>query len=145
VVLVPAIAGAAASAVIAPEAGLPVALAALLAVVAGYGRVFLAVAAVGLLVAVDRMVTSAQDKFHDVAEFAWPTHFDTASTLAWFAVAALGADALVQEVRIRRANRDQRRRGADAPSGAQPPGRERTKWGRRQRRGKHARGVGPAA
>ena len=42
------------------------------------------------------------------AEFGWPNHFETASTLAWFAVAALGADAVVQEVRARRAKRPSR-------------------------------------
>jgi hypothetical protein len=119
-VLVPVLAGAATSAVISPEAGLPVALATVLAMVAGYGRVFLAVGAVGLLVAVDRIVTSAQGKFHYVAEFGWPTHFELASTLAWFAVAALGADAFVQEVRDRRARRLPARPAARA-----------------QRRGKH--------
>jgi hypothetical protein len=119
-VLVPVLAGAATSAVISPEAGLPVALATVLAMVAGNGRIFLAVAAVGLLVAVDRIVTSAQDKFQYVAEFGWPTHVELASTLAWFAVAALGADALVQEVRDRRA------RGLPARAAA-----------RAQRRGKH--------
>jgi hypothetical protein len=120
VVLAPVVVGGLSSAVISPEAGLPMAVATLLAVVAGYGRVFLAVGAVGLLVAVDRIVTSAQDKFHYVAEFGWPTHFELASTLAWFAVAALGADALVQEVRDRRARRLPARRAA-----------------REQRRGKH--------
>jgi hypothetical protein len=79
-----------------------VALATFLAMVASYGRVVLAVGSVGLLVAVDEMVTAGQDKFHYLAEFGWPTHFETASTLAWLAVAGLAADALVQEVRERR-------------------------------------------
>jgi hypothetical protein len=132
VVLVPVVAGAVASAVISRDAGIPVALATLLAVVARYGRVFLAVGAVGLLVAVDRMVTTAQDKFHYVAEFGWPNHFELASTLAWFAVAALGADALVQEVRDRRARRS--RPGNDSANGpADDPAVEK------ERRGRHTR------
>jgi hypothetical protein len=125
----------------------------------------LAVGAVGLLVAVDRMVTTGQDKFHYVAEFGWPNHFETASTLAWFAVAALGADALVQEVRDRRA-RKRARPGDDAGDDAgddpsdgagdgdaggndtrsaldAPSARDSRR--RRQRRGKHARGVSPTA
>jgi hypothetical protein len=152
VVLVPVVAGAVTSAVIAPEAGLPVAIATLLAVVLRYGRVFLAAGAVGLLVAVDRMVTTGQDKFHYVAEFGWPNHFETASTLAWFAVAALGADALVQEVRARRARKRARPVDDDGdgdtgkctppPFAAAPEPDSRR---RRQRRGKHARGVSPTS
>ena len=99
------LAGGVTSAVVAPAAGIPVAVATLLAVVSSYGRVLLALGSVGLLVVVDQMVTAAQDKFHYAAEFGWPTHFETASTLAWLAVAALAADALVQEVRERRGHR----------------------------------------
>jgi hypothetical protein len=102
-VLVPVVAGGVAAAVVTPAAGIPVAVGALLAAVTGYGRVVLAVGAVGLLVAVDRMVAAAQGTFHYAAQFGWPDHFETASTVAWLAVMALGADALVQEVRARRA------------------------------------------
>jgi hypothetical protein len=101
-VVVPVVAGGVTSAVVMPDAGIPVALATFLAMVVSYGRVVLAVGSVGLLVTVDDMVTAGQSKFHYVAEFGWPTHFETASTLAWLAVAALAADALVQEVRERR-------------------------------------------
>ena len=48
------------SAVIAPEAGIPVALATFLALVVGYGRALLALGSVGLLVAVDWIVTNGQ-------------------------------------------------------------------------------------
>jgi len=123
--------GAFTSAIISPAAGFPVALATLLALVAGYGRVFLVVGAVGLLVAVDRMVTTAQSTFHYVAEFGWPNHFETASTLAWFAVAALGADAVAQEVRARRAKRPSR------PDESPRPGTGSRR--RKSRRGKHLR------
>jgi hypothetical protein len=119
------------SAIISPAAGLPVALATLLALVVGYGRVFLVVGAVGLLVAVDRMVTTAQGTFRYVAEFGWPNHFETAGTLAWFAVAALGADALVQEMRARRGRRLSR------PDESARPGTGSRQ--RRGRRGKHLR------
>ncbi|HUY23268.1 MAG TPA: alpha-(1-_3)-arabinofuranosyltransferase family protein [Acidimicrobiales bacterium] len=102
-VVVPVVAGGVTAAVVTPGAGLPVAAAAFLAAATGYGRVVLAVGSVGLLVAVDRMVTSAQRTFHYAADFGWPNHVETASTLAWIAVAVLGADALVQEVRDRRA------------------------------------------
>jgi hypothetical protein len=132
--------GAATSAVISPEAGIPMALATFLALVIGYGRIFLALASVGLLVAVDKMVTSGQDTFHYLAEFGWPTHFETASTLAWFAVAALGADAVVQEVRDRRASRAGRDR--DEHVHAPPTGAARSGPRRRRRpRGKHVRSV----
>ena len=67
----------AAAAVVPPAAGLPVALATS-GLVVGYGRVFLGVGAVGLLVAVDRIVTTGQGTFHYVAEFGWPNHFETA-------------------------------------------------------------------
>jgi hypothetical protein len=147
--------GAVTSAIISPRAGLPVGLAAFLALVVGYGRVFLAIGSVGLLVAVDRMVTSGQSKFRFLAEFGWPTHFETASTLAWFAVAALGADALVQEVRDRRARRTLVRGDGLPDDGlpddgddddAVPPGAssavDAEEGGRRRRRrGKHARSV----
>jgi hypothetical protein len=132
--------GALTSAVISPEAGIPVALATFLALVIGYGRIFLAVGSVGLLIAVDKMVTSGQSTFRFLAEFGWPTHFETASTLAWFAVAALGADAVVQEARDRRA----RRAGRDRDEQQQPPstGAESSRpRRRRRRRGKHVRSV----
>jgi hypothetical protein len=159
VLAVSVVIGAVTSAIISPRAGLPVGLAAFLALVVGYGRVFLAVGSVGLLVAVDRMVTSGQSKFRFLAEFGWPTHFETASTLAWFAVAALGADALVQEVRDRRARRalprgdglpddglpdaGPRRDGTpDAVPPASPAVVEAEEGRRRRRRrGKHARSV----
>jgi hypothetical protein len=124
VVGVSLLAGGVASAVVAPTAGIPVALATLLAVVSPYGRVLLALGSVGLLVVVDQMVTAAQDKFHYAAEFGWPTHFETASTLAWLAVAALAADALVQEVRERRG----RRVGAAVAE----KGHVVSRWGRRR-------------
>jgi arabinofuranan 3-O-arabinosyltransferase len=128
--------GALTSAMISPEAGIPVALATLLALVIGYGRIFLAVGSVGLLVAVDKMVTSGQSTFRFLAEFGWPTHFETASTLAWFAVAALGADAVVQEVRDRRAGRDRDEQQQPPSTGADSRGPRR-----RRRRGKHVRSV----
>ncbi len=136
-VVVALVVGASTSAVISPWAGLPVALATFLALVLGYGRVVLTLGSVGLLVAVDRMVSAGQTKFRYLAEFGWPNHFETASTLAWFAVAALGADALVQEVRDRRA-----RHGA--PTGEEP-GTPRSgdtddaDVTPRRRRGKHVR------
>jgi len=108
-----------------------VALATLVALVTPYGRALLAIGSVGLLVAVDRMVTGAQSKFHYAAEFGWPTHFETASILVWLAVAALAADALVQEVRERRWRRTRHTR-ADDEDGASP---------RTRRRGKHVRGM----
>ena len=119
-------------------------LAAFLAMVVGYGRVFLALGSVGLLVAVDRMVATGQAHFRFLAEFGWPTHFETSSTLAWFAVAALGTDALVQEVRDGRARRaphnDEGLHGDgrhESPSAGKGKGAGR----RRRRRGKHVRTV----
>jgi arabinofuranan 3-O-arabinosyltransferase len=137
-VCVPVVAGAVAAAIVSPRAGLPVALAAFLALAFGYGRIILALGGVGLLVAVDRVVTSGQRTFRYVAEFGWPTHFATASTLAWIAVAALGTDALVQEVRARRAPRA-RHDGAAPRLGA--PGTPARAGFLRRRRGKHARRV----
>jgi hypothetical protein len=139
VVLAPVVAGAVASAVISRDAGIPVALATLLAVVARYGRVLLAAGAVGFLVAVDRMVTTGQDKFHYVAEFGWPNHFESASTLAWFAVAALGADALVQEVRDRRARRSLPATDPPTDPITVPATDAGTEKGPRRRRGLHVR------
>jgi len=128
-VAVPVLAGGVTAAVVAPAAGIPIALTTLVALVGSYGRALLAIGSVGLLVAVDRMVSAAQDKFHYLAEFGWPTHFETASILAWLAVAALAADALVQEVRERRPSR------AGATTGEpQPEASARTR-----RRGKHVR------
>jgi hypothetical protein len=95
-------AGAVAAFVVKPDAGVPVAVAALIALVVPYGRTVLAVAAIGLLVVVDEMVTAGQSKFHYLAEFGWPNHFETAGTIAWLAVMALGADAVVELVRARR-------------------------------------------
>ena len=139
VVAVSLVVGGITSAVIAPDAGIPVGLAALITLVVGYGRIFLALGSVGLLVAVDRMVTSGQSTFRFLAEFGWPTHFELAGTLAWFAVAALGADALVQEVRDRRARRTVQ--SGDAPSRGAPEGGIEQPPRRRRRRGKHAPSV----
>jgi len=137
-IVVPLVVGGVSSAVISPAAGLPMALAALLALVAGYGRTVLALGAVGLLVAVDKMVSSGQSTFHYMAEFGWPTHFETAGTLAWFAVVALGADAVVQEVRDRRSRRVTRRGDPPPPP---PPGAAAPRARRRRPRGKHVRSV----
>jgi hypothetical protein len=126
VLAVPVATGAVTSAVVTPEAGIPVAVATFLALVLGYGRIVLAVGTVGLLVAVDDMVTRAQATFHYQAQFGWPTHFETAGTLAWLAVAGLAADAVVQAVRTRRA-----RSSPPAPGPAR-----RT----RRRRGRHVGG-----
>ena len=103
------VAGGVSSAVIAPDAGIPVALATFLAMVIGYARGLLVLGSVVLLGAVDWIVTNGQATSQYVAEFGWPTHFESASTLAWFAVVALGADALVQEVRNRRTGARARR------------------------------------
>jgi arabinofuranan 3-O-arabinosyltransferase len=137
VVAVTVVAGAVSSAVISPEAGLPVALATFLALVVGYGRGLLVAGSVGLLVAVDWLMTNGQATSKWVAEFGWPTHFESASTLAWFAVVALGADGLVQEVRNRRAGRVARR---GAPRPEPPPVNAEPAVGRgRRRRGSHVR------
>ncbi len=114
------VAGGVTAAVVRPAAGIPVALATFVAVVSPYGRVLLAIGSVGLLVAVDRMVSAAQTKFHYAAEFGWPTHFETASILAWLAVAALAADALVQEVRERRIRGGAAATAPHAPRGVAP-------------------------
>ena len=102
VVAVSIVAGAVTSAIVAPLAGVPVAVASFVALVLRSGRALLALAAVGVLVAVDWIVTSGQATSRYVAEFGWPNHFENAGTLAWLAVAALGADALVQGARQRR-------------------------------------------
>jgi arabinofuranan 3-O-arabinosyltransferase len=138
------VAGAIASVVITPLAGVPVALATMMALVARHARLLLAIAAVGLLVAVDAMVTAAQGEFHYLAEFGWPTHFGTANTLAWLAVAALAADGLVQVLRMRSGQPQ-----SQAPSSTDPPaapaddatnGPTRVQRLLRARRGKHVRG-----
>jgi hypothetical protein len=95
------------------------------------------------------MVATGQAHFRFLAEFGWPTHFETASTLAWFAVAALGADALVQEVRDRRARRAPRNdegrndegRHGDGRHESPSAGKEKGAGRRRRRRGKHVRTV----
>jgi len=133
VLLVSALAGGVTSAVVAPAAGIPVGVATFVGLAFSYGRVLLAIGSVGLLVAVDDMVTAGQSKFHYLAEFGWPTHFETASTLAWLAVCALAADALVQEVRQRRARRD------IAPHDAQNAPVARRRTGRMHTRAKHSR------
>jgi len=99
------VAGAVTALVVAPAAGAPVAAAAALALGLAYGRGVLAAGTVGLVVAVDVVVTRGQALFGYPAEFGWPTHFERAGTLAWMAVAGLAADALVQEVRVRRVRR----------------------------------------
>ena len=124
VVVSTVVAGGVAAVVVAPLAGVPVGIATFLALVLGYGRAVLALGSVGLLVAVDVMVTGGQGAARYPAEFGWPTHFETAGTLAWLAVVGLAADAVVQEVRGRR------RRPAPGP------GHRRI---RRRRRGKHVR------
>ena len=123
------------SAVVAPTAGIPVGVATFVGLAFSYGRILLAVGSVGLLVAVDEMVTAGQSKFRYLAEFGWPTHFETASTLAWLAVCALAADAVVQEVRKRRARRDDTAHDADHTPV------EHRRRGRTQTRVKHSRRI----
>ncbi len=125
VVVVSVVAGAVTSAIVAPWAGVPVAVAAFVALVLRSGRALLAFGSVGVLVAVDWIVTNGQATSRYVAEFGWPNHFESAGTLAWFAVAALGADALVQEARQRRSRRaarpdDTGPTSPSAPSAATP-------------------------
>ena len=79
VLAVSVVTGGVTSAIISPRAGHSCRRSpTFLALVVGYGRVFLALGSVGLLVAVDRMVTSGQSTFRYLAEFGWPTHFETA-------------------------------------------------------------------
>jgi hypothetical protein len=141
IVVASVVAGGVTSAIVVPGAGIPVAAATLVALAIAYGRGLLALASVGMLVAVDWIVTSSQGSSDYLAEFGWPTHFGVSNLLAWLAVAALGADALVQELRDRRTRR--------APDGGvgrndltSEPNRKST-WPRRQRRrrGKHVRSV----
>jgi arabinofuranan 3-O-arabinosyltransferase len=99
------VAGAVAAAVVRPSVGVGVAVATLVALVVPYGRAVLALGAVGLLVVVDEMVTAGQAKFHYLAEFGWPNHFETAGDIAWLAVMALLADGAVEVVRSRRFHR----------------------------------------
>jgi hypothetical protein len=123
VALATLVAGGVTAAVFSPRAGLLVAAATAGALMLSYGRVVLAAASVAFLVAVDETVTAAQGHFHYLAEFSWPTHFESASDLAWLAITLLAADALVQVLRDRRA------RQVEA-TGTRP---------RRRRRGRHAR------
>jgi hypothetical protein len=123
------------SAVVAPTAGIPLGVATFVGLAFSFGRILLAVGSVGLLVAVDEMVTAGQSKFRYLAEFGWPTHFETASTLAWLAVCALAADAVVQEVRKRRARRD------DTAHDAHHTPVEDRRRGRTHTRAKHSRRI----
>jgi hypothetical protein len=138
VVATSVVVGALAAAIVSPGAGVPIGLATFLALAVSYGRGVLALASVGLLVAVDWIVTASQGSARWVAEFGWPTHFGVSNMFAWFAVVALGADALVQELRERRVGA--RTGGPDPDEGGSDRGGEGSRR-RRRRRGKHVRSV----
>jgi hypothetical protein len=92
IVVASVVVGGVTSASVVPGAGIPVAAATFVALAIAYGRGLLALASVGLLVAVDWIVTSSQGSSDYLAEFGWPTHFGVSNLLAWMAVAALGAE-----------------------------------------------------
>ena len=137
-VLVPLVAGGIAAALIVPAAGLPVAAAALVAVVLRHGRVLLAAGCVALVVGVDWMVTASQALHHFAAEFGWPQHFETAGRVAWLAVVVLSADAIVEIARNRQLGlrrRPARRGSALEGIGSRLAGFLRPARGRHARRG----------
>ncbi|HTZ10622.1 MAG TPA: hypothetical protein VMB72_16230, partial [Acidimicrobiales bacterium] len=94
--------GAVSAAAVSHVVGLAVAVVTVPAVVWRRGRVVLALGAVGLVAALDVVMTRGQALSRWPAQFDWPTHFASAGTLAWLAIVALAADAVVQEVRTRR-------------------------------------------
>jgi len=93
--------GGVAAAITNPAGGLAVGAAVLLALLVNWARVFLTAAAVGLAAATAVVMTVQQQQYHFPWVIQWPAQFPVANTLAWMAVAALGADALVEAVRHR--------------------------------------------
>jgi len=102
--------GALVAAAVSPAAGVALGAATVPALWWRRGRLVLSATAVAAVVALDVVVTRGQALWRWPAQFNWPTHFESAGTLAWIAVAALAADAVVAEVRQRRRGRHLRRR-----------------------------------
>jgi len=103
-VLAPILAGAVTAAIVTPAAAIAVAGATLLGLLLAPGRAVVAAGCVAMLVAVDWLVTTGQQQHRFTAEFGWPTHFGSVNVLAWLAVTLLAADALVEQLRARRAH-----------------------------------------
>lgn len=96
------LAGLAAGLLTAPLAAVPVAVLVLAGLKLRYVRPLMGLAAVGLVLATAGYMVDAQWYHRYLSNIDWPGQFGTANTLGWAAVVLLGADALVEAVRIRR-------------------------------------------
>ena len=85
--------------------GLVVAAAVLAALTRPSARRLLTVGSVGAIALAGIYTAGQQLRYEYLAQFEWPTRFHTAHVLAWLAVTLLAADALVEVVRHRRAER----------------------------------------
>jgi hypothetical protein len=85
--------------------GLVVAAVVLAALARPSARRLLTAGSVGAIALAGIFTAGKQYGYHYRAQFEWPTRFHTAHVLAWLAVSLLAADALVELVRRRRADR----------------------------------------
>jgi hypothetical protein len=85
--------------------GLVVAAAVLAALIRPSARVLLTAGSVAAIALAGIYTAGQQLRYHYFAQFEWPTRFHVAHVLAWLAVGLLAADALVDVVRRRRAER----------------------------------------
>ena len=94
-----------------PVVGVGVGLATVVSLLVPRIRFILGWAAVGFVLATGAYVVVRQFDFRFAAP-GWPVRFDMASSLAWAGVVFLGADAVVEVVRRREAERRRRREAA---------------------------------
>jgi hypothetical protein len=114
-----------AAAIVAPLAGIAVALLLVLGLLVDRSRLVLVLGSVGLVALTGVVMSRGQFIHRFVPDIMWPTHFPLANGLTWMSVCLLGADAVVVAVRHRlpRDPRRRRHRGRpDGPDGPDGPG-----------------------
>jgi len=93
------------SLIVAPLAGLAIALVLLLGLVVDRSRIVIAASAVGFIAVTGAVMVLGQIRNGYVPDVNWPAHFPLANTLAWFGVCLLAADAVIVAVRRRPSSR----------------------------------------
>jgi arabinofuranan 3-O-arabinosyltransferase len=90
-----------ATAIVAPLAGLTVALVLLLGLLVDRSRLVLVLGSVGLLALTGVVMSRGQFIHRFVPDIMWPAHFPLANGLAWMSICLLASDAVVVAVRHR--------------------------------------------
>ncbi len=109
-----------ASLIVAPLAGLAIALVLLLGLLVDRSRIVIVVSAVGFIAVTGLVMVVGQINNAYVPDVNWPAHFPLANSLAWFGICLLAADAVIVAVRRRSSSRPDP--DGDPPSEAEPDG-----------------------